>query len=563
MIKQTKVKIPASNSKSFTDSVLDNRNMPKHELFGNMSCVEPPQNMLGVIVGGAVAMEHMERKHKIGFSIDYDYDGMSCGVVAALSMRKLGYTNFYLANNTRSMGFGLNRQTVDMMLKEHPDTKLIITADNGIVAFDAVDYANSLGIDVIITDHHLPDETGRLPNAKAIIDPHQAGETCSFKDLCGTGVLYKFMSYIFYLLGRDPRELYDVLDHVAAATVADVVPLRGENRWIFAEGIEVMNRGGKPLWEAFKKENASMSIFKGNNDQDKYNNDFTSKTIGYFIGPCINACSRMSGDIKEPLDVFLNTSDENMQEAVHHLVKVNEIRKTIQKCRCNEAMYLTKDCDDRFLVIDMPACEEGIVGLVAGRLCNSYYRPTIVLSKDEHGNWKGSGRSIVGVHIKEMLDIVNKKHPDVLIAYGGHSQACGLTVRDGKVDVLRKALNDYCNENFAEELFNEVITVDYVMSSPSEIPRLYAEQLAMEPFGCEFPEPVVMTTFKPNAVFPLKNGTHLKFLYRGMELLCWNCGHHLNGKDPAKIVEVTVVGNLDSNSTMNCNPELLQLKFAD
>lgn len=551
MSKKVKVMVP-SQKKPFMDAVLENRHMEKKELFRNISSLEAPQKMLGIIEAVTRILAAIANGEWIYFWTDYDADGWGCGVVVTQAMRKLGYLKFNVGYNKRNMGFGLNRSSIDQIVKDQPETKLIVTSDNGIVAFDAVDYAKSLGIDVIITDHHIPDESGKLPDAVAIVDPHREGETCEFHDLCGTGVIFKLMCYLYYMMGRSPSELNELIDVVAVATIADVVPLRGDNRVLAKEGLRRMSQDCRPQWTSFKQLGSVFQPLVS----------FKAKDVGFFVGPCINACSRMSGDISEPMDAFLETEDAYVHDAITKLTKVNEVRKTIQKSRTAEAMATIEGCNDRFVVVDMYACEEGVVGLVAGNICNATYRPTIVLSRDEHGNWKGSGRSIPGVHIKELLDIINKEYPDVLVAYGGHSQACGLTVYDGKVDVLRKALNDYCNANFPESLFNEVITVDYVMDDPSELPRLFSEKVAMEPFGCEFPEPVVMVKFKPETTRLVKDGKHLIFRYKGVEVISWNSGYHLEGKDPSQITEVTAIGSIESGSSLNCWPELLSIKFA-
>ena len=222
--------------------------------------------------------------------------------------------------------------------------------------------------------------------------------------------------------------------------------------------------------------------------------------------------------------------------------------------------YVRRD-DNYYGYYDMYACEEGVVGLVAGNICNATYRPTIVLSKDESGNWKGSGRSIPGVHIKEMLDVVNKTHPDVLVAYGGHSQACGLTVYDGKVDELRVALNEYCENTFPETLFVQQVVVDYVLKDPTELPILYSQKNALEPFGCDFPEPIVMVKFKPEETRVVKDGKHLIFRYKGMEIISWNSGYHLDGHTVGEIEEVVAIGNIEKAATLNVQPEMLQIQF--
>ena len=537
--------------KSFIEAVLENRNMTPTEANKNLASVEPPQAIKDAMKAARRIVEAIKENEFIVLYTDYDADGFGCAVEFHEFMKEIGYTNYAIFYNKRNMGFGMNVKGVNIIMDKYPDTKLIVTSDNGIVAFDAVDHCNSLGVDVVITDHHIPDESGKLPNAVAVVDPHQEGETCTFQDLCGTGVLYKVMMLVCYLLGVSFKNLNKILDIVAVATIADVVPLRGDNRVYAKYGLSLMSQESRPQWAAFKHFGSTFEPMTS----------FSAKDVGFFVGPCINACSRMSGDISEPLSAFVDVPAGEVHESIQKLVKVNEVRKTIQKGRTAEAMMYVSGCNDRFIVVDMETCEEGIVGLVAGNICNTTYRPTIVLSRDDNGNWKGSGRSIPGVHIKEILDVVHKINPDILVAYGGHSQACGLTVYDGKVDELRKILNDYCNKTFHENLFVQNVIVDYVLKDPSELPFLYSQKNALEPFGCDFPEPIVMVKFKPEETRLVKDGKHLIFRYKGIEIISWNSGYYLEGHKPEDIDEIIAVGNIEKATTLNVQPELLQIKF--
>lgn len=552
MRKKIEVKYPQSNG-SFTDAILRNRNMDRSELLRNMSSVEPPQNMKDAQKAADRIARAIKENESIALYTDYDADGFGCGIVFTELMRNLPYDKFFVFFNTRSMGFGMNCKGIDMILEQQPDTKLIVTSDNGIVAFDAVDYAKSKGIDVIITDHHMPDDSGKLPEAYAVVNPHRNDEVCEFRDFCGTGVLYKVLALVYFLLCKDTKVLNSVLDIVAVATIADVVPLRGENR-IFAKiGLSKMSQECRPQWSAFKRLGSTYTPLVS----------FTSKDVGFFVGPCINASSRMNGDISKPMTAFLDTKEHLVDYAIDELTKINDIRKTIQKERTAEAMAQIAECDDRFILVQMHCCEEGVVGLVAGDICNTAYRPTIVLAKDENGNWKGSGRSIDGIHIKAMLDRVNKEDPSILLGYGGHSQACGLTVRSDKVDVLRKKLISICNEIYEKtpEVFTEHIIVDYVVDDITKLPRLYTEKVAMEPFGCEFPEPVVMVRFKPDETRILKNGKHLIFKYHGIDIISWNSGYKMNGRKPSEISEIIAIGTIEKGNQINCQHELLTLSF--
>ena len=538
---------------NFVQSVLANRNTDITEMYRKLNSLQAPQEMRDAVKAALRIIEAIKAGHKIVLYGDYDADGCGCIVIAKLLFKALGYDNFDTFHNDRWLGFGMNKQGIDSILASNPDVKLIVTADNGIVAFDAVDYANSLGIDVVITDHHIPDASGRLPNAVAVVDPHREDETCEYRDLCGTGVLFKVMALVFHYLGRDVNEVNNVLDFVAVATVGDVVPITGENRVLVKYGLELINSGKvRPeIWNSFLKESSTFGQVT----------ECDAKNIAFFIAPCVNACSRMSGNLKEPLKAFTELPPEEVPEAIGHLVDVNNVRKVIMNTRVQEGMTQLKDSNAKCIVVAMEHCEEGIVGLVAGNICTNLYRPTLVLSRDEHGNWKGSGRSIPGIHVKEALDVINETHPGILLAYGGHSQACGLTVLDGKVDELRDALNEYVEKNFSEDTFIQKVVVDYIIEDPAELPKLYADKRSLEPFGCEFPEPVVMVRFKPDEARTLKDGLHLKFRWKNITMFSWKSGYHLNGHKVDDIEEVIAVCSITDGDTLNCSPELLQLRF--
>ena len=549
-----KITLPDKNL-SFQESVLKNRNMTMSELMRNMSSVESPDKMLNAGKAANRIATAIQNEEKIVLYTDYDADGFGCGVVFTELMWKLPYKNFGVFFNTRSMGFGMNKMGIDKIIQKHPDVSLIITSDNGIESFDATEYAISKGIDVIITDHHLPDASGNLPNAYTVVDPHQSGETCEFQDFCGTGVIYKVICMVYYLLCADTKPLNDVLDIVAVATIADVVPLRGENRIFAKVGLSKMSQECRSQWAAFKSLGSKYAPLVS----------FTSKDIGYFVGPCINACSRLNGDIKEPLTAFLKRmTEEQVHAAVYGLVQVNETRKEIQKCRREAAFAALEGNTDSFIVIAMDECEEGVVGLVAGDVCHKFYRPTVVLAREENGHWKGSGRGIIGLHMKEMLDTINQKDPSILLGYGGHAQACGLTVRDGKLDDFCRMANDLCAkaEISDPDLFVKKINVDYVIEDLTMLPRYYAQKVSMEPYGNSFEEPVVMVVFKPDNVKVVKEGKHLIFQKDGAEIISWNSGHLLQGRDPKTITEVRAIGTIDKSNALNCDPDLLELTFS-
>ncbi len=289
---------------------------------------------------------------------DFDCDGWGAAVVGHSMIRDMGGKVNVFTNN-RSMGYGICKEGIDMIMSQWPDTKLILTADNGIVAFEAIEYANSLGLEVIVTDHHQPDAFGRIPNAYAVVNPHRADDTYPYENLCGTAVLWKVLSVCYSMMGIPVKRANLYLDIVAIATVADVVELRSENRIIVHHGLKMVSNNCRPQWKIFKEVFSDYSKIE----------TVDTRTVGFTFGPAINAISRMTGDIGPAIEAFMTDDEDKIREIVTSLKLVNKERKVLTEDLTNAAMV---EADAQ---TDLPICiifneefYDGVVGLVAGRV---------------------------------------------------------------------------------------------------------------------------------------------------------------------------------------------------
>ena len=481
---------------------------------------------------------------------DYDCDGWGAAVVGYNMLNTLGQkVNIY--TNTRNMGYGICRAGIDEIMAKWPETKVILTADNGIVAFDAIAYANSLGLTVIVTDHHQPSADGNIPDAIAVVNPHQADDSYPYKELCGTAVLWKVLSICFIQKGIPFKRCLEYLDIVATATVADVVALTGENRVLVYHGLKMMSDNCRIQWKIFKE------VFSDFNKIEAVD----TRTIGFTFGPAINAVSRMTGDITPAIDAFMTDKESDIRAIANRLKMVNKERKAITEDQTNGAMteaMLQLDMGYSMCVINSEEFFDGVVGLVAGRIREAVNRPVIVLAKE--GNlWKGSGRSIPGYHIKDALDEVQAE-TGLMAAYGGHSQACGLSVTDENLIDFRMAMMEHA-DNIPEEAFVKEVIVDYD-AAEDEIDQQFVDKIRnLEPYGNSFEEPMIgIRNFVPKEVkFIGSDGQHLVLKGEKFDVVSWYGAKVVEGGIPASF---TVCGRLERDNfgiKLMVDPENIQI----
>lgn len=462
-------------------------------------------------LGASLIVEAIKNNEQIVIYTDYDSDGCNGAAVALLALRKLGAKVDVFLNNRFIDGYGMVVKGVDNLLEAFPETKLIVTIDNGISAFEAIDYAINKGLKVVVTDHHETKDT--IPNAHAVINPKRHDDTYPFKGLCGAVVIFKVMELVYREMNVDSEYLYTLLDILAVATVGDIVPLVDENRIIVKNGIEMIKNGSR---EVFNIINDIKSITEIN----------AHYTIGFIYVPMINALSRMEGYPLLAINMYLEEDTDKIVEAVNVLDKANEERQALTKEQEELALNLLEEKGIKdVIVLWNENFHEGVIGLIAGRLKERYNRPVFIFAKNEDGIYKGSARSINNYHIKEVLDEVQERD-NILLGYGGHAMAAGLSILEENLQMLEETLLIISFERLSEEDYHKKINVDSVIDA-LDINEEIIEQIShLEPFGESFPKPIFgLKNFIVPSLSSIsymgKDKNHLKIKGETMTLIRW------------------------------------------
>jgi len=358
---------------------------------------------------------------------DYDVDGTSSAAILYMFLKELNANVEVHIPNRLTDGYGLSNESITLLAEKKTD--LIITVDCGITAVDEVDFANSLGVDVIISDHHKPKET--IPNAVAVLDPLKPGCNYPYKYLSGAGVAFKLARAVSDRVGRKSNIL-QYLDLVALAASADIVPLTDENRILVKRGMEMINENPRPgilaLIKKAKKEVGSL----------------TAGQVVFTIAPRINAVGRM-GDAKRAVDLFIEKNNDAADKIAQILEDENYKRRKIDEMTFSHAVSIIEETVDLnkevAIILHVDEWHPGVIGIVASRVVEKYYRPAIMLSTVD-GVAKGSARSISGFNIYEALQECN----DMLIQFGGHEAAAGVAIQIENIDKFRIKFNHILRE---------------------------------------------------------------------------------------------------------------------
>jgi single-stranded-DNA-specific exonuclease len=448
----------------------------------------------------------IDKKERILVHGDYDVDGVTSTALIVRTLRLLGADVHPRLPHRRKEGYGIKPKVVDEAREE--GVSLIITTDCGITAFETVKRAKEHGIDVIITDHHEPGD--RLPEAAAVIDPLRKDSRYPFPYLAGVGVALKFAQALIRRLGLKDKRFNDrsyvghYLDLASLGTIADVVPLTGENRIIARFGL-------KALGESKKIGIRTLVERIGLAERVP-----TSYHVGYILGPRINAVGRM-GDAALALDLMLTGDERLAVELVEVLERYNRERQQEQAKMLKKAEEIMGEIDldeNPVLVIASEDWNTGVVGIVAGRLVDVYYRPSVVLSLDRDKNIAhGSARSIDAFNMIEALNECS----DILINAGGHAKAAGLTLPADKVDEFRERLADFAAERISPEDLMPRVEVEAELRASEITESLQREIERMEPFGECNPEPMFVTRgLEVAEVWRVgQDGAHLKMRVLG------------------------------------------------
>lgn len=436
-----------------------------------------------------------DTRKKIRIIGDYDIDGVCSTAILYKGLTAFGLQVDYAIPHRVLDGYGININLVEKAGEDGIDT--IITCDNGITAFEALDRATELGINVIVTDHHdirtevvNGESADKLPKALAIINPKMAESSYPFKEICGAYVAYKLISRLLCFAEQDSSLKEELLVLAAFATVGDVMPLTGENRTLVKYGLSHIrtctNIGLKAL-------------ISRTNLGDK---DLKAYHIGFVLGPCLNAKGRLES-AEQSLELLLCNDPERAEHMALELVQTNEERKNLTDLGVSRAIELVEKqyCADKVIVVYLEECHESIAGIIAGRVREAFYRPVWILTDGNEG-LKGSGRSVDAYDMHKGLCECEA----LLSKFGGHKLAAGVSLPKENLDAFRKALNE--NANLTEEDLTEVIKIDVDLPFNYANEEFLADLELLEPFGKDNEKPVFAqanVTFLQGRIFGSRN----------------------------------------------------------
>lgn len=433
-----------------------------------------------LMAGAAIAIERINRalnnKERILVFGDYDVDGMTSTSIAVLALSLLGANvNYYLPNREKD-GYGLSTKIVRLAALN--GYSLVITVDNGTTSLEAAILAKSLGVDLIITDHHQP--KGELPDVLALVNPHQAGCLYPYKYFCGAGVIFKLMSFLYLQHDRElPEKVYELL---LLGTVADVVPLTGENRYWVKYGLENLNT---------KSQSFSFKCLAENlNKIDKKN--WTSTDIGFGITPQLNALGRLE-DPKEAVRFLIDSTQSDVLRIGASLKEINARRREVEAriYRELEQKILLREINldtDRAIFMYSSDWPLGVIGLVAGRLTNNFGRPSFIFHITKEGVAKGSCRSPSQYNLFEALS----KNSDILKTFGGHKQAAGLSLDVENLLILKQRLELDLAARFSFSDLQPSLNIDADIKLVDLNKKLLSDLARLEPFGNENMTPIFL-----------------------------------------------------------------------
>lgn len=487
-----------------TAAILRHRRITSREegriyLHAGLSDLHNPREIPGIVPAAERVISALEEGERICVFGDYDVDGVTATSLMVLILRRLGADVIYLLPHRMEHGYGLHREVIPRIIAA--GTHLLITVDNGISAREEIARIREAGIDVIVTDHHEPPKL--LPETPYIINPKIEVERAGhFAVLSGVGLAFALLVAVRALLREkntdalsDLPNLREFLDLVAIGTIGDVVPLVGENRILVRHGLVEIgrsrNRGVRALMNAAGIQGSEVSPGQ----------------VGFALAPRINAAGRL-GDATLALRMLISDDPEEVVELAETLNSENIRRRQIEKEILAEALEAIEagGSDGKILVLASEKWHPGVVGIVASRIVERFYRPTILITR-KNGVGTGSGRSIPGFSLYEALR-AGREH---LQGFGGHKMAAGLTLAWDKIPAFCEAINRYADEALSEEIMIPSVSIDGTLTPDGVTPKLVIEMEQLKPFGPGNPEPV----FHLPAVTPqevrIVGEVHLRF----------------------------------------------------
>lgn len=442
-------------------------------------------------------MEAIDEGTKIRVVGDYDVDGIMSTYILTTALREAGADVDYAVPHRMVDGYGINPEMVQTAFDD--GIRFIITCDNGIAAAPAIALAKELGMTFVVTDHHeVPFELAAdgvtkiqiLPNADAVVDPKRDDCNYPFKGICGAQVAWKLVDVLYEFLGIEKEKADAFLQFASIATVCDVMELKGENRSTVYHGIKAIEN----------TDNIGLNALLARNELK--GKPLSCYHLGFIIGPCLNASGRLD-TASRAIELLMETDEAKALAMANELVELNGQRKTMTQTGIDRAKEQIESSDlknDRVLVIYIPELHESLAGIVAGRIRETYNKPVLVITDAEEGA-KGSGRSIPAYNMFEELTAVK----DVFTKFGGHPMAAGVSLEKGKIDELRRRLNENCT--LTEDDMQEIIKIDCDMPLSYITEGLIDSIDLLAPFG----------TGNSKPLFALKNIPVQKMAYMGKE----------------------------------------------
>lgn len=464
------------------------------ELEKGLARLLPVHLLKGMDAAVALLAQALEQRQRILIVGDFDADGATASCVGMLGLKMLGAAHVdYLVPNRFDYGYGLTPEIVAVALQRQPD--VLITVDNGISSIEGVAAAQAAGLTVIVTDHHLPG--AELPAADAIVNPNQPGCEFPSKALAGVGVMFYVLlglrahlrSIDWFTQQNIPEpNLAELLDLVALGSVADVVPLDANNRILVHQGLARIRAGRsrpglRAILEVARRDYRRL----------------VSTDLGFIVGPRLNAAGRLD-DISLGIECLLCEDYDGALQRAQQLDQLNQDRKQIEQGMQREALVQLKDLPlDNLpfgLCLFEPEWHQGVIGILASRMKERYHRPVIAFADADNGELKGSARSIPGLHIRDALDAVAARFPELISKFGGHAMAAGLTIKQEHYEAFAKAFDAEVRRQLTADDLTGRIYSDGSLG-PDEFDMQLAQQLRHAgPWGQRFPEPLFHGDFK-------------------------------------------------------------------
>lgn len=457
----------------------------------------PPLDLSNIGLAAELLAEAMMADANILFVGDFDADGATSCALGVRCLHSFGHQQVsYLVPNRFEFGYGLSPEIVGVAAMQQPD--VIVTVDNGISSVDGVHAAQQLGMSVVITDHHLPGET--LPTAEVIVNPNLPGDRFASKNLAGVGVIFYVMLALRAHLretgwftgdGRAEPNMTQFLDLVALGTVADVVPLDQNNRLLVQQGLQRIRQG-----QACAGIQALLTVAKRNA------NNIAASDLGFTVGPRLNAAGRLD-DMSLGIECLLSDNPDTAMKLALRLDELNRERRAVEQGMQQDAVAIVESIaldqqqQPSMYILHDESWHQGVVGLVASRIKERTNRPVLALAPgDNPGEWKGSARSVDGVHVRDLLARLDSLHPGLMIKFGGHAMAAGLSLDNKKLSEFIAALDAVAEDFTRDKDWQQVIWTDGQLADV-DFSLEFAEQLrAITPWGQAFPEPVFSGAFQ-------------------------------------------------------------------